>query len=68
MASLLGDEERDLGLSSSVEVSRHVITVSRDRVQAGVLVGEPAEHGGEATEVSMADMLNLERKWMNLEK
>ena len=68
MASLLGDEERDLELSSSVEVSRHVITVSRDPVQAGVLVGEPVEHGGEATEVSMADMLDLERRWMNLVK
>jgi hypothetical protein len=61
MASFLGDGECDLGLSSSVEVSRYVITVSRDPVQAEVLVGEPVECGGEATEVSIADMLNLER-------
>jgi hypothetical protein len=42
--------------------------VSRDPMQDGVLVGEPAERGGEATEVSVADMLSLERKWLNLEK
>ncbi len=68
MASLLGDEDRDLVLSSSVEVSRHVITVSRDPMKDGVLVGAPVEHGGEVTKVSVADMLSLERKWMNLEK
>jgi hypothetical protein len=53
----LGDEDLDLGFSSSIEVSRHVISVSRDPVQAGVLVGEPGESGGEAKEIPSADMI-----------